>query len=874
MKISALSIVGSVVLIACSGQGPSPESTANTPAGGLGVVDEGEGGGSAAPAGKPLGPSGGDAGASAPDGGTTGSAAGGSSTDSGGGTTDSGGGTVDTGAGGGTSGGTAACAPLGDAAMRAALGAPAGCGVASKTATGTGPTGTRTVAETLTRPVPSNQWWSSLSWDFQGDSKWSYGLYAHPFAARGRREGLGLSYVDKPSISADGRKYTFEISPSQQDLVVSIVDGAGALDAPATDLEEFTDWTVTGRWRAGGKTLHATLGKGMPFTWFKVEGGDAIVRFSAALDAGDASTTLVSNAENVAALTITGRTYALFAPSGATWTLAADKRSLRSSLAGKGFLAVATLPDAKPDTIAKYARHAPLFPKDTRVTWCVDEAGGKVDVDFAVTTVALEPTAATAPLLGLYPHQWKHTTAPVLPYAYESARGKLKVVEASSFRVAFPITGLLPAFPDAGALGVPGSAERTRLDAQARAEVFPTRAEMLMDVYFGGKNTAKLANLLPIYDQLGDTTRRDAALAELEVVLGQYFKGTSTNYFRYDGAWKTVLAYPAGFFSDTMLNDHHFHWGYWIYSAAMATLHDPSFAARYDAFVKTLVRDAANPLRDDPELPFMRNYDLYEGHGWASGHGQFVDGNNQESSSESINFSAGVALYGAATGNRTVRDLGTFLLAMESSAIEQYWFDADHQVFPAGYTHRQVGNIYGASADYTNWWDPIPEYIYGINYLPLTGASLHLAKHPTMLKESYGQLISRVGTPTAWRDLFAMTQALIDPATARAKYDPKTTTPEDGETRAHTLHYVESLAALGTLDTSVHGDTVGSVVFKSGSRRAYVAYAPTCAPLTAKFTDGTVFTVAPRTIVTFRDGKIERTTPIGRCDTPAKTTCE
>ncbi|MBI2388810.1 MAG: hypothetical protein HYV09_04255 [Deltaproteobacteria bacterium] len=63
-------------------------------------------------------------------------------------------------------------------------------------------------------------------------------------------------------------------------------------------------------------------------------------------------------------------------------------------------------------------------------------------------------------------------------------------------------------------------------------------------------------------------------------------------------------------------------------------------------------------------------------------------------------------------------------------------------------------------------------------------------------------------------------------------------------------------------------------MFKSGARRAYLANAPTCAPLTARFSDGTTFTVAARTIVTFRDGKVERTTPIGRCDTPAKTTCE
>jgi len=71
----------------------------------------------------------------------------------------------------------------------------------------------------------------------------------------------------------------------------------------------------------------------------------------------------------------------------------------------------------------------------------------------------------------------------------------------------------------------------------------------------------------------------------------------------------------------------------------------------------------------------LRFFDVYEGHGWANGSQLFGAGNNQESSSESMNFSSGLILWGAATHNQEIRDLGIYLYTTELQAIEQYWFD-------------------------------------------------------------------------------------------------------------------------------------------------------------------------------------------------------
>ena len=79
--------------------------------------------------------------------------------------------------------------------------------------------------------------------------------------------------------------------------------------------------------------------------------------------------------------------------------------------------------------------------------------------------------------------------------------------------------------------------------------------------------------------------------------------------------------------------------------------------------------------RNDPLFPFLRNFDPYAGHSWASGHAKFGDGNNNESSSEAMNAWGGLILWGEATGDRTIRDLGIYLYTTEMYGINEYWFD-------------------------------------------------------------------------------------------------------------------------------------------------------------------------------------------------------
>ncbi len=193
-----------------------------------------------------------------------------------------------------------------------------------------------------------------------------------------------------------------------------------------------------------------------------------------------------------------------------------------------------------------------------------------------------------------------------------------------------------------------------------------------------------------IADQLGETEVRDSFLDELKITLGDWFTvadGDTENLFYYDSDWGTLIGYPAANFGyHTSINDHHFHNGYFIYAASVIATYDPEWASaeQWGAMVNLLIKDADDPTADRM-FPRLRNFDPYAGHSWASGAQETGSGANQESSSEAINFATAAILWGEATGNIELRDLGVFLYANEIVAIQQYWFDVDGAVFPAGF---------------------------------------------------------------------------------------------------------------------------------------------------------------------------------------------
>ena len=62
-------------------------------------------------------------------------------------------------------------------------------------------------------------------------------------------------------------------------------------------------------------------------------------------------------------------------------------------------------------------------------------------------------------------------------------------------------------------------------------------------------------------------------------------------------------------FGNGWYNDHHFHYGYFIYAAAAVGVGNQSFVKAWDAAVRHMVRDIANPTDLDTLYPRSRYKD-------------------------------------------------------------------------------------------------------------------------------------------------------------------------------------------------------------------------------------------------------------------------
>lgn len=216
------------------------------------------------------------------------------------------------------------------------------------------------------------------------------------------------------------------------------------------------------------------------------------------------------------------------------------------------------------------------------------------------------------------------------------------------------------------------------------------------DPYTAGKLLSRMARTALIAEALGDADTADAVGGRLAAFVDAYAAGRPANEWVWDASWGGLvscgcdydncfgkcdghcrneypacpaLADPGRDFGNAFYNDHHFHWGYHAYAAAVAAKFRPAWAHARRERLLLLARDIASPAADG-SFPAARHKDWYAMHSWASGIAMaggmpYRNGRNQESSSEAVNGYYGVALLGRSLRMRTVEDAGLAMLAME-----------------------------------------------------------------------------------------------------------------------------------------------------------------------------------------------------------------
>lgn len=706
--------------------------------------------------------------------------------------------------------------------------------------------------DALGKAAPTNQWYSSVM--FQ---RWSQPLHAHPMTYRATAEGFELGLPSRRFADVGG---SAELQYAHAPAIVVTPLGFKPADAR---LSRFSDWLVEVSMAAGaGEALRATILHGSPFSYYECSTGEVGFRLASA------PTVLADPSRpgadpRVVAVTVAGRSYALFAPSGATWRWAQPTELVLSLPAGARYFSVAGLPDGRESTLRDFLAVAYAFPTDTRVEWSYDEAASRVRSTFRVQTVAKEGGNLTT-FMGLYPHQWASVVSPhPSQYGYETVRGTIRLVPGNEFSLERTYHGFVPGWP-----GLENPASRASVNSLLVGDLAKAPqlfGRMGRGTYWVGKGLGGTAQLLSVAEAQGNTGMRDELLAQLKSRMESWFDGKHSTYFAQDSRLGTFVGVPQEYKSIDALNDHHFHYGYWLMGAAQVALRDPEWASpqRWGGMVGKLVADIATAERGRADFPFLRNFDPYEGHSWASGDANFDAGNNQESSSEAVNAWAGLVLWGEATGDRRLRDLGVFLYTSETASVRQYWFDPDRQVLAPEYPKPFASMVFGGKYSYNTWWTQEPRQILGINLLPITPASTYLAEDPAHVLKLVAAVPAEVkaysgrgmsdGTPAdIWQDVLASYAALADPGTGLQLWNRKGSV-EFGETRSHTLHWLASLQEMGTPDLSVTADTPLYAVFKDRSgARTYLAYNAHDKPLRVTFSTGKTVDVAPRSLARTR----------------------
>jgi len=223
----------------------------------------------------------------------------------------------------------------------------------------------------------------------------------------------------------------------------------------------------------------------------------------------------------------------------------------------------------------------------------------------------------------------------------------------------------------------------------------------------------------------------------------------------YDVAWHGVAS-REGFtdvgcrnadFGNACYNDHHYHFSYYVVSAAVLVKLKPEFGLNTDfvSFVDTLIRDTANPSVQDSHFPQFRSFDWFDLHSWSRGVIPSADGKDQESTSEELNLLYGIHLWGMVLDREPLRELGTTMLTLCAMTIREFFLmKDDNPHHPADFaTNHVTGIFFQNKVDYATWFGWRYDFIHGIQMLPVTPALL-MIRTPEFCRQEWDSILSRL----------------------------------------------------------------------------------------------------------------------------------
>ena len=713
----------------------------------------------------------------------------------------------------------------------------------------------------VSAPLPTNKWFTSVL--YNGYHAYSLKMYTYPqnFMCNpnsGQSKGIVIGYP-KVQYSANSITYGYDGSayayPNNIKIsgYSSIANGV-YIDFDSAKLDGYSDFSATIKWEKATNWMKATVTQGSVFSFFEYDdvtypaiefpyswessgriylykpSSSEPIGYALDIDTGNSDRIILETRFN------DGRSvfYGIFVPEGTSF----KQRSWGDNYnrifivlpneSDKRYFSIGLLPSSNIteaiDDLELYYKYAYNFITDTKVDWEVSSSDYSSKTMFSITTTKKRTDIEDqqdGTLFCLLPHQYNNLSSSV-DYVenktFDTLRGTLKLAKGSGFTTKTSFYGIVPFFQynEKDLAGIKATlSEYLNIDNSATtASTVPT------NTYHGGKVIAKLANMLPVADNLSDDAVKNDIIGKLKELLSDWFTyrtGKTSKYFAYDGTWGGLIGVNVSYGSQNY-SDHNFHYGYFIYSAAILAMYDETFARDYGGMVDLLIKDIANTDRNDDFFPYMRSFDFYESHSWANGMGGADDrGQDQESSSEAMNAWSAIYLWGLATNNENYKKLGVYLYCNEYEAIKQYYFDINGDILKNPYNHNSIGILWGGLINYDLHFTPkVPQTIKGIQILPLTPAMTYLAYDRNYIEEFYNASLSEAGSvPSQWYDIWARLAALYDPSKALTRFnDYISTSAEEGSSKSFTYHFINFFNKYGTPVFTYTADVPSYMVLK------------------------------------------------------------
>ncbi|CAO2654489.1 Nn.00g112220.m01.CDS01 [Neocucurbitaria sp. VM-36] len=344
----------------------------------------------------------------------------------------------------------------------------------------------------------------------------------------------------------------------------------------------------------------------------------------------------------------------------------------------------------------------------------------------------------------------------------------------------------------------------------------------LNSMYYSGKGLAKFAAIIYTLNTMtGNSQYAAAGLDKLKDAFNVFVNNTQPEPLLYDTVWKGIVSsatykppYDTGLdFGNTLYNDHHFHYGYFVWTAAVIGHLDPTWLEEGDnkAWVNTLVRDYANPVNDE-YYPFSRSFDWFHGHSWAKGLFESGDGKDQESTSEDTFATYALKMWGKIIRDANMEARGNLQLAVQARSIRNYFLlTSDNKNQPPQFLHNKVtGILFENKIDHTTYFGSNIEYIEGIHMIPLNPSSAYTRSKEFVQEEwdtyfSDGRVDQIQG---GWKSILYANLALIDPQRSFDFFaDPNFNTDIDGgASRTWYLAYSAAMLNAGSVNAEQDDD--------------------------------------------------------------------